>query len=127
MPLNVHVDAERRMISVAGEGVVTDQDLLDYVQKYLKDRDLSEYDEFFDLADADLWDLTSKGLTIVASAAAETDPHSTPTKIAILVSQAYGMGLSRMYQSFRENKGGVRETRIFWDREECLEWLDLPL
>lgn len=126
MPLHVRVDPELNVIFVDGEGVVTDGDLLGYVQGYLGGEELRGYDELFDLTAADLLDLTYAGLASVAAAAAATDPEASPTRIAILISEAQGMVVSRLYQSLRESKGGRRQTRVFWDRTECREWLELP-
>jgi hypothetical protein len=125
MPLTVRVDPQRRIIFVEGVGVVNDDDLLDYVQEYLAGEALRGYDELFDLSAADLLDLTHSGLSSVAAAAAATDPEAAPTKIAILISETRGMGISRYYQSLREAKGGRRQTRVFWDEEECREWLEI--
>ena len=125
MPLEVRIDPERELIYAGGKGLVTDQDLLGYIREYLLEEALSGYDEFFDFSEADLLDLTYTGLAEVASAAAATDSETKPTKIAVLVSEASGMGLSRMYQVLREDKGGSRKIRLFWDREECLDWLGL--
>jgi hypothetical protein len=125
MPLDVRVDHERRLIFVDGVGAVTDQDLLTYVDEYLSEEELRTYDELFDLTDSDLLDLTYQGLASVASAAAATDPDAEPTRIAILVSETLGLGLSRMYQSLREVKGGRRQTRVFQDEAECHEWLGI--
>ena len=83
-------------------------------------------DEFFDLRGADLEDLTPAGLADIAEAAAATDLSSADTKIAFLVSEAAAMGITRMYQIMREDKGGHRKARLFTDRDECLEWLHLP-
>ena len=126
MPLHVRVDPELKVIFVDGEGVVTDGDLLGYVQGYLGGEELRGHDELFDLTAADLLDLTYAGLASVAAAAAATDPEASPTRIAILISEAQGMVVSRLYQSLREAKGGRRQTRVFWDRTECREWLGLP-
>lgn len=60
----------------------------------------------------------------VAEAAAATDPATVPTKIAVLVSEASGMTLSRMHQVLREDQGGSQRIRLFWDRNECLDWLE---
>jgi hypothetical protein len=125
MPLEVRIDPERELIYAGGKGLVTDQDLLGYIREYLLEEDLSGYDEFFDFSEADLLDLTYTGLAEVASAAAATDSETKPTKIAVLVSEASGMGLSRMYQVLRGDKGGSRNIRLFWHREECLDWLSL--
>jgi len=125
MPLRVEVDPERKIILATGEGVVTDQELLDYVEEYLGGGDLSGFDELFDLSEADVRDLTYSGLAAVAAAAAATDPDQDPVKIAILVSETRGMGVSRLYQSLRESKGGRRHTRVFWDPIETREWLGL--
>ena len=125
MPLEVRIDPERELIYAGGKGLVTDQDLLGYIREYLLEEDLSGYDEFFDFSEADLLDLTYTGLADVASAAAATDSETKPTKIAVLVSETSGMGLSRMYQVLREDKGGSRRIRLFWDRKECLDWLGL--
>jgi hypothetical protein len=125
MPLSVKTIPERSLIWVVGEGVVTDGELARYVQDYLIEGDLRSWDEVFDLSRADLLDLTYAGLSQVAAAAAPTDPEEAPTKIAILVSEALGMGVSRMYQALREGKGGRRVLRIFWDREDLVAWLGL--
>jgi hypothetical protein len=125
MPLQVRVDRKRRIIFVQGNGVVTDNDLLTYVQEYLYGRKLQGFDELFDLSGADLVDITYPGLASVAEAAAATDPEAEPTRIAILVGETLGLGISRMYQSLRESKGGRRLTRVFQDKEECREWLGI--
>lgn len=125
MPLQVRIDRNRRIIFADGEDVVTDDDLLAYVRQYLHGSELAGYDELFDLTAADLHDLTYTGLATVAAAAAATDPEASPVKIALLVSEAQGMIVSRLYQSLRESKGGKRATRVFWDRTECREWLGL--
>ena len=126
MPLSVQVDPIRGLIFCKGQGIVTDEDLEDYVGEYLDRRGLRELDELFDLTEADLEDLTLPGLAKVAEAAAATDLEAVPTKIAILVSEATGMGFSRMYQVLREDQGGHRRIRLFGDRAECIEWLGLP-
>jgi hypothetical protein len=125
MPLKVRVDPEEKVLYLDGSGVVTDDDLLLYVEEYLSKEEYSSFDEFLDLSASDLFDLTYAGLSRLAEAAAATDPDATRTKIAILVSETLGKGLSRMYQSLREGKGGRRETRIFMDESECREWLGL--
>ena len=125
MPLHIRVDPELEVIFVEGKGIVTDDDLLDYVHEYLGRGGLHGYDELFDLSAADLLDVTPIGLSSVAEAAVATDSQAEPTKIAILVSETLGMGLSRIYQSLREAKGGRRQTRVFRDRAECQEWLEL--
>lgn len=125
MPLTVRVDPDLKLLFIDGSGVVTDDDLLLYVQEYLTKEEFSAFDELFDLSTSDLFDLTYSGLSRLAEAAAATDPDATRTKIAILVSETLGMGLSRMYQSLREVKGGRRETRVFMDESECREWLGL--
>ena len=127
MPLQVRIDPEIQFIFVDGMGVVTDEDLLEYVHEYLGKGEFQGYDELFDLSAADLHDLTYAGLSSVAAAAAATDPEAAPTKtkIAILVSEDVGMKWSRMYQSLRETKGGRRQTRVFWEKTECREWLGL--
>ena len=125
MPLKVRVDPEKKVLYLDGSGVVTDDDLLEYVQEYLSKEEYSSFDEFLDLSRSDLFDLTYAGLSRLAEAAAATDSDATRTKIAILVSETLGKGLSRMYQSLREGKGGRRETRIFMDESECREWLGL--
>lgn len=125
MPLEVRIDPERELIFADGKGLVTDQDLLGYIRRYLQEEGLHGYDELFDLSKADLLDLTYSGLAEVASAAAATDSKTKPTKIAVLVSEATGMGLSRMYQVLREDQGGSRRIRLFWDRGKCLDWLGI--
>ncbi len=125
MPLKVRIDPELRLLFIDGSGVVTDDDLLLYVEEYLSKEEFSAYDELMDLSTSDLFDLTYSGLSRLAEAAAATDPDATPTKIAILVSETLGKGLSRMYQSLREGKGGRRETRVFMEESECREWLGL--
>jgi hypothetical protein len=125
MPLTVRVDPDNELLFIDGSGVVTDDDLLLYVQDYLSKEEFSAFDELFDLSTSDLFDVTYSGLSRLAAAAAATDPDAIRTKIAILVSETLGMGLSRMYQSLREVKGGRRETRVFMDEGECREWLGL--
>jgi len=126
MPLQVRILPDQSLLWVRGEGIVTDDDLVGYVREYLVKRDLRNWDEIFDLSRADLLDVTYAGLSEVAAAAAPTDPEESHTRIGILISEAVGMGISRMYQSLREGKGGRRALRVFWDQEELLAWMGLP-
>jgi hypothetical protein len=126
MPLAVRISPERTLLWVEGKGVVTDDELLEYVQEYLVRQGMRSWDEVFDLSAADLLDITYAGLSQVAASAAPTDPQESPTKIGILVSESVGMGISRMYQSLREGKGGRRSVRVFWERAELFAWLELP-
>jgi len=121
------VDPDLQVIFVAGEGVITDEELLGYVAEYLSGRGLHGYDELFDLTESDLLDLTYTGLADAAAAAAATDPEGVSVKIALLVSEIRGMGITRLYQSLRESKGGRRQTRVFTDNTECREWLGIPV
>jgi len=126
MPLEVRIFPECTLLWVEGRGRVTDDDLIEYVQDYLVRQGLRNWDEAFDLRGADLLDVTYTGLSEVAASAAPTDPEESPTKIGILISEAVGIGVSRMYQSLREGKGGRRSVRIFWELSELLAWLALP-
>jgi len=126
MPLEVQVYPEGDLLWAVGRGIVSDQDLAAYVRKYLVEEDLRHYDEVFDLRQADLLDLTFQGLSEVAAAAAPTDPEDTPTRIGLLISRTADLGVSRLYQSIREAKGGRRDLRIFGELSELLEWLGLP-
>jgi hypothetical protein len=126
MPLSVTVLPERELIWVRGTGIVSDNELEAYVDEYLVRRGLKEFGEVFDLSRADLLDVTYIGLSRVAAAAAPTDPRDTPTQIGILVSESVGIGVSRMYQTLRETKGGRRNLRIFRDLPPLREWMGIP-
>ncbi len=126
MPLSVHVDQERNAILVRCWGILTTEEVHGYVAEYLDRRRLRHMDELFDLAKADLRDLTPMGLAKIAEAAVATDLDSVPTKIALLVSESSALGFSRMYQILREDKGGRRSARVFTDRAASLKWLGLP-
>ena len=60
------------------------------------------------------------------AAAAPTDPDDTPTQIAILVSEEVGLGVSRIYQTLRESRGGRRKLRIYRDLPSLRAWMGLP-
>ncbi len=126
MPLHVRVLKGQRLLWAEGIGRVTDQDLEDYVRTYLVDGGLGSLDEVFDLSNADLLDLTYQGLSRVAEAAAATDLEAAPGRIALLVSEPLGVGLSRIYQSLRETKGGKRVARVFFRASDVVDWLGLP-
>ncbi len=126
MPLSVRIFPNLRLIWAEGTGAVTDQHLVEYVQEFLGAANLGSFDEVLDLSNADLLDLTYKGLSRVAEEAAATDPEGHPPRIALLVSEPLGMGLSRMYQSLRESKGGKRTVRVFFRPSDVMDWLGLP-
>ncbi len=126
MPLAVRVHPDLKLICAVGSGVVSDDDLIRYVEEYLVRRRLRDYGEVFDLTEADLLDLTYIGLSRVAAAAAPTDPDDTPTQISILVSEAVALGVSRMYQTIRENQGGRRNLRIYRELSPLRAWMGLP-
>ena len=126
MPLAVQAFPGEELVWGTGEGGVTGDELIDYVREYLVEKGLRSWDEVFDLSTADLLDVTYAGLSRVAESAVPTDPEESPTKIGILVSETVGVGVSRMYQSLREGKGGRRAVRVFWERSDLLAWLQLP-
>jgi hypothetical protein len=126
MPVRPLIFHDRRLIWVGTEGTLTDADLVDYVRDILGQDDHAAFDECFDLRGARELDLTYRGLSAVAEAAAASDSGEEPTKIALLVGGGLDFGLSRMYRSLRENEGGGREVRIFHEEGPLLGWLDLP-
>lgn len=126
MPLAVKIFPDLELIWVRGTGIVSDGELEEYVEEYLVRQGLRKFGEVFDLSRADLLDVTYIGLSRVAAAAAPTDPADTPTQIGILVSETVGIGVSRMYQTLRETKGGRRNLRIFRDIAPLREWMRIP-
>lgn len=125
MPLSVRVVPEQRLVWLVGSGVVTDEELLAYVEEYLEGKGLGGYDELVDLRGADLLGVSVAGLSRVAERAAGSDPGSRLVKVALLVEQPLALGLSRLYQGLREAKGGSRLVRVFLQEEEALDWLGL--
>lgn len=123
MPLSVQVIPERRLIRLVGSGTVTDEELLAYVEEYLGSGRFGGYDELVDFRRASLLEVSYSGLCRVAERAAAADPASRLAKVALLVSEPLALGLSRLYQSLREAKGGSRQVRVLLREEDALDWL----
>jgi hypothetical protein len=119
------IDTEHRRVVTTWGKCVTDEALLDYQKSVWSDPDLHGFDELIDFRALEDIDVSADGLEAVAHAAAGIDDTAGQSRVAVIVNEGLGFGLSRMYESFRELETKARRQVMTFKRmDEALKWLD---
>jgi|SRR5581483_2196298 len=127
MPIDHHIDHEKRLVVARGCGTVTAQELLDYQRTVWSRPEVTGYHELADMTAVEKFDSPSpSGVWALASVSSAMDPPAGGGKFAIVAPQAIAFGLGRMYQAYRniESRGG-KEVGVFHTLGEALAFLGL--
>lgn len=126
MGIRYRVDQALGVAFVDADGELGDADLLAFAEQASADAAYySGVNELVDFSGASLGDIKSETIRRVAelfSAAGELS-HSS-SKVAIVVADDLGYGLTRMYQVFRGGSGD--HPTVFRSVDEARVWLGLP-
>jgi len=120
MPYSFVIDRERRLVLSTVWGEITLRTIMDH-------QDTLERHAAFDPTFRQLADFT--GVTKVLLDAEEIRTVATRrvfspgSRRAFVTATAEVFGLARMYSTYMELYGDVRDLRVFTDKEEALRWL----
>ena len=121
MPIRYTVDRERAVLVARASGDLTDADLLDYAMALQGDDTTSEArHELVDLRDIQSGDgVTSSGVRRLAEF--WRDAGVSDGKLAIIAESPVSYGMSRMYQTLRDD--GADRIEVFRSEEDAWKWL----
>jgi hypothetical protein len=121
------LDEKNMILITTWVGEVSDCMLIEFYEKIRADPSFGhEFREIADLRQADLSGVTAEGLQRLNELHADhirDVKEVTPTKAAIIASEALSFGLSRMYSGKSDE---MIETNVFRSSVEALAWLELP-
>jgi hypothetical protein len=125
--MSYELDKKNMILITTWVGEVTDGMLIEFYEKIRADPSFGhEFREIADLRLADLSGVTAEGLqrlNELHTYLIKNVKEVTPTKAAIIASEALSYGLSRMYSGKSDE---VIETNVFRSSLEALAWLELP-
>lgn len=127
MPIVYRIDHESRLVLARGYGVVTDADVFGYKCAAWAGTDVVGFDEMIDMTEVTEIALPSTDrIQELASAAAQMDSASAPSKLAIVAPGDLAYGLGRMFQVYRESEErSTKEVGVFRTLAEALAFLGL--
>lgn len=121
MPFSCTINKERQLVTVVASDCFTFADLRAIQTQILQD---AEYNPDFDLL-TDLTAVSSFDLSVYeARRIAETPVFSSKSRRATVAAKPYIFGMGRLMQAVRDAANLQGEARVFYDREEALQWLD---
>lgn len=115
------VDQERQLTTVVVHGSVTREELLEHVRVYYggETTDLV----LWDVRDADLSAIHAADVRAVVAETVKFAQLRGKGRTAILVGDALGFGLGRMFDTYQELDASPRSHRTFKTLEEAYRWL----
>jgi hypothetical protein len=117
-------DAERNVLFVSFEGLISDEDLVKYAQRIATSPAIPPgHGELVDLRRVEVGEVHSHTLRRIAELFAGADRTPERSRVAIVASDDVAYGLSRMYQAFRSES--PLDLRVFRAMNEARAWLGL--
>lgn len=129
MPVSHEIDHINQRIVTQWLGHVTDHEMIQAYQEYLKNiktlRQYIAFDEVVDFSQAGEFKLTVEGIKKLGELASSQDRQDITTRLAIIVHSKLAFGLARMYLTYRSfSPSAHKETRVFKQQQAALEWLN---
>jgi hypothetical protein len=123
VPIEYHLDEEISAVVAEVEGIVGDDELLDYTRRIFNDAAARRVDhELFDITRAAKESkVTAEGIRKIAEFWTSEYANMAGGKLALVAPVELAFGLSRMYQGLRDD--GPDHIRVFRDREAARQWL----
>ena len=125
MPIDYHIDGERRLVIATGRGTVTHEDLWNYQRAVWSNPEVAGFNELADMrAVRQFGPASPEQMSELASFAARMEAGAAATKFAIVASHDVAYGLGRMFQAYRGLQSqGRKQVGVFRTMEEALQWL----
>lgn len=127
MPIQYHIDHDRRLVLIECSGVLTDAEAFDYQKEIWSRPDLAGYHGLVDVTAVEKFAIPSgRRIMDLASLGAAMDSLSGRAKFAIVAPQDIGFGMARMYEMNRNlDPRSTREVAVFRTRSAGLAFLGL--
>ncbi len=122
MPITYRIDPERNLVMTEGRGVITDNDLLEYLSKRMNDPLFrSDMKELVDFRDVERDELTMESFLEFSNQLLKYISELKDYRIAIVTTSDLHFGFTRVYMSMM--KEYIGDMQVFRDMEEAKTWL----
>lgn len=125
MPLAIHIDAHKRLILTTMFGTVTDDDVIEHVDRFKAGQEHSDFDELVHSRGEIKLRVTEAGVERVAAIVASGAAIGQNRRLAIVAKTALGAQMARYYRTLVASKGTI--VRTFETYGEALGWLRPPI
>ena len=123
MPMSYTIDSDAGVISITGEGLLTDSEMIDCVDALRHDPALRpEMNTLSDMRRIEVG-FTSAGVEKMVEVMRATEDRRGAAKAAIVVSEDVAFGMARMFESIADFSGVHPEFRVFRDIQSAVDWL----
>jgi hypothetical protein len=128
VPIDYHIDHERRVVFARGHGTLTDAEVFAYQGEVWSRPDTAGYDELIDFSAVDRVALPGPDrIRQLADMSAAMDAPGTEARLAIVARDKFVFGLGRMYEAYREtNPHSRKKVAVFHALADALHWLGIP-
>jgi len=124
MPYESHVDPSLRLSFVRVHGVLTDEEIRDFVVSFGSDPNWSPgFHHLIDFTDVTEFRVSYSGVSDAAGHAGGLSDRLGDAKLAFVAPSELSFGIARQYGLMTD--GLKRESRVFRDMESARRWLDL--
>ncbi len=122
MNVEVHIDADRRVVFLKESGLVTFAGCLEILTRLARTPEFRpEFDQILDYRPVSAMNLSAAEIRELAT---RSVAHCRG-RLAVVVATSEQYGVSRMLAAHRDLAGGA-ETLVVWKMAEALAWLGLP-
>ena len=128
MPIKNEINNEQRCIYTMCSGLISAQDIEEYLARIWTDISLYGYNEFFDATQADWQKVDFNYLFEVAQQASKLTAIDNNSKLAWFISGNSEKEKADFYVSAKSLiTTESRSIKAFYDRDEALEWLGIKV
>jgi hypothetical protein len=120
MPCNYRIERKQRLVISTAWGVLTGEEILEHQNRLVCDSCFnSDFYQLLELVDVTNFEIDFDTMDTLS----EQQIFSPRSRRAFIAKSPLAFGLSRMFASLRELRGGEEQIRIFDNRDEALGWL----
>lgn len=126
MPMSYTIDGDANVIKLTGDGLLTDQEMVDCVDAMRRDPELKPgMNSLSDMRRIEVG-FTSTGVGKMLEVMRATEHMRGEARAAIVVTEDVAFGMARMFEMKTEGSELQPEFRVFRDIDEAVGWLQSP-
>jgi hypothetical protein len=129
MPIEYHIDHERRLVFARGKGTFTGEDVFGYQRDVWSRPEVAGYDELVDMTQVEHIALPSaERVRELAKLSSGMDARSSASRFAIVAPAEFAFGLGRMYEAYRNlDDRSTKKVSVFRTLDEALAFLGVSV
>jgi hypothetical protein len=120
MPYDYRIDRKQRLVITTAWGILTGAEILDHQNRLECDGCFtSDLYQLLDISDVTNFEIDFDTMDTLS----QQQLFSPGSRRAFIAKSPLAFGMSRMFASLRELRGGEEQIRIFNNRDEAMRWL----